>query len=93
MIVEDWSNVLDNVNLYDKDGNLVAHLNGLTDVCIGHTLTDKESRIIDSFNSIPCQSFTISFKELPLWTRIKCKLHLLWLRLTGKCKIYRSSAR
>lgn len=47
MIAEDWSNVLDNVNSYDKDGNLVARLNGLTDVCIGHTLTDEESRIID----------------------------------------------
>ena len=92
MIVEDWSNVLDNINLYDKDGNLVARLNGLTDVCIGHTLTDEESKIIDYFNSIPCQSFSMSFK-VPLWTKIKWKLHLLWLRLIGKCKIYRSSVR
>ncbi len=92
MLTEDWSNALASVNLYDKDGNLVAHLNGLTDVCIGHTLTDEESRVIDYFNSIPCQSFSMSFK-VPLWNRIKWKLYLLWLRIIGKCKVYRSSAK
>lgn len=93
MPVENWSSIFDNaVYLYDKDGNLVARLNGLTDICIGHTLTDEESKIIDYFNSIPYQSFSMSFK-VPFWTKIKWKLHLLWLRLIGKCKVYRSSAR
>ena len=93
MSVEILPDRLGFVNLYDKDGNFVTRLNGVTDICVGHTLTDEESRIIDAFNSVPCQSFTISFKELPLWTRIKCKLYLLWLRFVGKRKIYRSSVR
>lgn len=93
MSVKILSDKIDSMNLYDKDGNFITRLNGVTDVCVGHTLTDEESRIIDSFNSIPCQSFTISFKELPLWTRIKWKLYSLWLKLTSKHKIYRSSAK
>jgi hypothetical protein len=91
MSVEILPDRLGSVNLYDKDGNFVTRLNGVTDVCTEYTLTDEESKLIDYFNSIPCQSFTISFKKLPLWTRIKCKLYLLWLRLIGK--IYRSSAK
>lgn len=70
----------------------VTRLNGVTDVCVGHTLTDEESRFIDYCNSILPQSFTLSFK-MPLWTRIKWKLHLLWLKLTGKYKVYRSDAK
>lgn len=93
MPVKNWSSIFDNaIYLYDKDGNFVSRLNGVTDVCIGHTLTDEESRIIDYFNSVPCQSFSMSFK-VPLWTRIKWKLEILWLRFIGKCKVYRSSVR
>jgi hypothetical protein len=90
MSVKILSDKLDSVNLYDKNGNLISRLNGVTDVCVGHTLTDEESRLIDSLNSIPCQSFELSFK-MPLWTRIKWKLYLLWLRFKGK--VYRSSVK
>jgi hypothetical protein len=89
MSVKILSDKLDSVNLYDKDGNLISRLNGVTDVCVGHTPTDEESRIIDYFNSVPCQSFTISFKKLPLWTRIKIKLHLLYMRIIGGYKYWR----
>lgn len=83
---------LGSVNLYDKDGNFVTRLNGVTDVCVGHTLTDEENRFIEYFNSNLPQSFSLSFK-VSLWNRIKWKLRLLWLKLTGKYKVYRSNVK
>lgn len=38
MSVKILSDKLGSINLYDKDGNFVTHLNGVTDVCVGHTL-------------------------------------------------------
>ena len=75
MITTDWSKV-NKIDLYDINGNFISNLDGITDVCIGRTLTDEEERIIDAFNSIPYQSF--SFKLNPLniswWAKIKHKI-------------------
>ena len=99
MITTDWSKV-NKIDLYDANGNFISNLDGITDVCVGHTLTDKEERIIDVFNIIPCQSFSCELSNIDLnplniswWTKIKLKISWFILRLTGKIKVYRSSVK